>query len=155
MTTKSTRRAAEQAVINEAVEFIEEWRRYGAATTTKLSLAVSLYQELPMANLGQPAFSNNSTDTSAEAGASMLGHLGKLAHECYSEIAATYRDGGLGLTVDAIEQRLVRSHQSVSARVNELRDKGWVVDSGVRRPTRSGRKAIVWRPTSTALSAIV
>lgn len=35
--------------------------------------------------------------------------------------------------------------QSVSARMNELSEKGYVVDSGARRKTDTGRNAIVWR----------
>ena len=39
-----------------------------------------------------------------------------------------------------------RTHQSISARVNEFKDTGWIIDSGTRRKTRSGRAAIVWTP---------
>lgn len=148
MTTRSTLRAAEVALIDAATEYVLV---SSVGSYTRLRNAVDAREQLGLASLGQPAFSNNSTDTSAEAGSSMLGHLGKLAHECYSEIAATYHNNGVGLTVDAIEQRLVRSHQTVSARVNELRNKGWITDSGIRRKTRSGRPAIVWTPTTSAL----
>ena len=79
-------------------------------------------------------------------------HVGKLAKLCFDEIGAVYRNDGVGLTVDALEQILNRSHQSVSARVNELRNKGWVTDSGIRRATRSGRSAIVWTPTVQAMN---
>ena len=34
--------------------------------------------------------------------------------------------------------------QTVSARINDLHRAGWVVDSGERRKTTSGRNAIVW-----------
>jgi len=99
----------------------------------------------------QPTVSNNTTDTSTAAAASVADTVGKLAGECFDEIAVIAYNGGVGLTVDQIEQILKRTHQSVSARVNGLRDKGWVVDSGIKRPTRSGRKAIVWAPTTLAL----
>lgn len=151
MTARSTRRAAETAVINEAVEFVGDWNRYGAATVTKLARAVKEYEGLGLAEVGQPAFSNNSTDTSAEAGASIRHITGVLALRCYDEIAATYRNDGVGLTVDALEQRLQGKHQTISARVNELRNAGWVIDSGIRRKTRSGRPAIVWTPSQLAL----
>ena len=78
---------------------------------------------------------------------------GALSKLCYDEIATVYHNDGIGLTVDALEQVLQRSHQTVSARVNELRDRGWVVDSGHRRKTRSGRSAIVWSPSAQALAS--
>jgi len=48
-------------------------------------------------------------------------------------------------TCDEVEQSLDGTHQSISAAVNALMREGWITDSGVRRPTRSGRPAIVWR----------
>jgi hypothetical protein len=59
-----------------------------------------------------------------------------------------------GMTCDEVEHQLNRTHQSISARVNQLRDTGWIVDSGTRRNTRSGRKAIVWTPTVAALDLV-
>lgn len=50
----------------------------------------------------------------------------------------------MGWTDDELEQRTGRSHQSVSATRNTLMRKGYVVDSGDRRKTRSGNDAIVW-----------
>lgn len=49
-----------------------------------------------------------------------------------------------GATDDEMERFLGRSHQSVSATRNTLVRKGYLVDSGHRRPTRSGNQAIVW-----------
>jgi hypothetical protein len=59
-----------------------------------------------------------------------------------------------GLTTEEVEEALERKHQSISPRVNELRDTGWLVDSGERRKTSSGRNAIVWTPTQAALEAV-
>lgn len=59
-------------------------------------------------------------------------------------------------TCDELEQALRLSHQTCSARCCELRADGSIVDSGERRPTRSGSKATVWRlatPTTTAAPA--
>jgi hypothetical protein len=159
MTERSTRRATEQEVIDAAVALIYGPTRRStwdddvtaAANHDRLKEAVWAYTKLGLDATSRPSTHNNTTDTANEAAASMADHVGKLANECFHEIVATWTEGAVGMTVDAIEQRLNRSHQSVSARVNELRDKGWVVDSGIRRPTRSGRKAIVWRPTSAAL----
>jgi len=49
-----------------------------------------------------------------------------------------------GLTDEEIEDKLVAKHQTVSACRNNLMKKKWVEDSGERRPTSSGRDAIVW-----------
>jgi hypothetical protein len=67
---------------------------------------------------------------------------------------ACRRDHGIGLTCDEVEQALDRTHQSISARVNQLRDSGWIVDSGERRKTRSGRNAVVWTPSQAALDLV-
>lgn len=53
------------------------------------------------------------------------------------------RSASQGATCDEIETETGLSHQTVSARVTELKRAGWVVDSGRRRPTRSGRSAAV------------
>lgn len=49
-----------------------------------------------------------------------------------------------GYTDEQLERRLGSSHQTVSSARNWLVEAGWVVDSGHRRLTRSGRKAVVW-----------
>lgn len=52
--------------------------------------------------------------------------------------------GGDGLTCDELEQILDGKHQSVSAKIREGVLNKEIEDSGMRRKTRSGRKAIVW-----------
>jgi len=150
MTSRSTRRAAEMAIINAAHTYVADPQ--GPGNYRRLIVAVEEHDQIGLDATTQPAFSHNSTDTSAEAGASVNTHVGKLARQCFDEIEVVYNSGSHGLTVDQLEQLLNRSHQSVSARVNELRDKGWVVDSGERRKTRSGRKAIVWQPSTASRS---
>lgn len=49
-----------------------------------------------------------------------------------------------GATCDEIEVALRLSHQTASARVTEAKARGEIVDSGSRRPTRSGRSAAVY-----------
>lgn len=51
-----------------------------------------------------------------------------------------------GATCDECETALGMSHQATSARLCELSKAGRVCDLGERRPTRSGRKAVVWYP---------
>ena len=50
----------------------------------------------------------------------------------------------LGATDEELERRLNMKHQTVSARRRELVLMGMVKDSGVKRRTTSGRKAVVW-----------
>ena len=49
-----------------------------------------------------------------------------------------------GATCEETERRLHRSHQSVSARITEAKARHELVDSGARRPTRTGRGAAVY-----------
>lgn len=49
-----------------------------------------------------------------------------------------------GATCDEIEVALNLRHQTASARINELVEKKYLVDSGKVRKTRSGNNAIVW-----------
>lgn len=49
-----------------------------------------------------------------------------------------------GATCDEVEAALSLSHQTASARIRELFQEGSIRDSGLRRNTRTGRKATVW-----------
>ena len=84
-----------------------------------------------------PPFSNPTT--SYAAARSMTARVPNIRERVFSLIKASG-----GMTADAIEAELGMSHQTVSARVNELARLGQIHDSGRRRPTRSGRNAIVW-----------
>jgi hypothetical protein len=84
---------------------------------------------------------HNGTDTSREAAASMVDHVGRLE----GWVLAAIRSAENGLTCDEVEQRCGLTHQCASARVNGLMNKERIVDSKERRLTRSGRRAIVWR----------
>ena len=50
-----------------------------------------------------------------------------------------------GATCDRLEQVLGMSHQTTSARINDLARRGKIVDSGRREKTRTGRPAICWK----------
>jgi predicted transcriptional regulator len=90
-------------------------------------------------------------ETSEEAARWMGPNVAKLVGEVFREILTVHRQGNVGLTTDAIEQRLSRSHQTVSPRVTDLRDKGLIEESGQFGRTRSGRKAVLWRPTGRGI----
>lgn len=57
------------------------------------------------------------------------------------------RINGVGATDDDIEVALGRAHQSVSAARNSLVRKGYLVDTGERRPNRHGNMAVRWAYT--------
>lgn len=50
-------------------------------------------------------------------------------------------------TSDELERIFDMRHQTVSARLSELHYAGFIEASGMERPTRSGRNAIVWQVT--------
>lgn len=60
-------------------------------------------------------------------------------------ILARLRKYRTGTTCDKLEQALNMSHQTTSARINDLVQLGKVVDSGRREKTRTGRRAICWK----------
>lgn len=69
-----------------------------------------------------------------------------------AEIWSSFRTGGIGLTVDELAVRLQQEVSSIAPRVFKLvhKDKQ-LSDSGKRRPTRRGKLATVWTPSSTAV----
>jgi predicted transcriptional regulator len=79
--------------------------------------------------------------TSRDAAKSIEDVAGKLRRAVFKVIWESK-----GMTCDEVEVALGMRHQTASARVCELHQKGHIIDSGKRRPTRSGRDAIVWAP---------
>jgi hypothetical protein len=74
----------------------------------------------------------------ASALAPTLGRLQRLAE-------TTIRDAGQkGLTADELAARLQMDRWSIQPRTSELRRKGLIRDSGLRRPNTTGKQAIVW-----------
>ncbi len=82
---------------------------------------------------------SNFRDTSIAAARSIEPQLPKLAAQVLALIAAAPR------TCFEVETETGLSHQTASARIRELNLKGKIQDSGQRRPTGSGRNAIVWK----------
>ena len=78
-------------------------------------------------------------ETSGEAWASVLAYLGEIDRRILSHV----RDRR-GATADECLVALNMPHQTASAQLSHMAAAGLVVDSGARRPTRSGRAAIVW-----------
>ena len=79
------------------------------------------------------------TDTSAEAAAKIQAHVDDSSRKIFSMI----KERG-GATCDEVEAEIGMIHQSASARIRGLVQAGLIAESPLRRPTRSGRPAIVW-----------
>ena len=84
---------------------------------------------------------HNGTDTSKAAAQAILPKLSEVLMRIHMQII---RSGKLGMTCDEIERELKLRHQTASARVRDLAQRGVIDDSGSRRATSSGRPAIVW-----------
>lgn len=82
------------------------------------------------------------SDTSAAAAESMAPLTGKLRVKVYQFIGNRM----FGATCDEVEVALGLRHQTASARCYELKHMGWIYETNDRRPTRSGRKAVVLAP---------
>lgn len=80
-------------------------------------------------------------ETSRQAYDSIQVELPQLEGRVYESI---WLAGQSGLTCHEVEHRTGLAHQTASARIRDLREKGHLRDSGKRRPTGSGRAAIVW-----------
>jgi hypothetical protein len=163
----SKRRTAERAVIDAAMRYVTERRQglsYSAvcARHDDLVAAVNVLELLDL----EPATATRTISlplaTSEEAAQYMSKSVHRVAGLVFREILTAFRQGAMGLTTDAIEVRLNRSHQSVSPRVTDLRDQGWIepamkIRGGTEvpctRPTRYGQQATVWMPTQAALAA--
>ena len=89
------------------------------------------------------------SDTSREAAESMASIAPTIRQRVYQYILS---QGHFGSTDDEIEVGLSMSHQTASARRRELEKCGAVYRTDERRPTRSGRRAGVYRAVPGAYS---
>jgi hypothetical protein len=80
-----------------------------------------------------------STDTSKEAAVAIRPKAGLLREMVFGHIEKCG-----GATCDEIEVALAMKHQTASARIRELVLEERLLDSGLRRLTRSNKNAIVW-----------
>lgn len=87
-------------------------------------------------------------DTSFEAAIRIEPTAGSLRFLILNHIRRT-----AAATCDEIEVDLELRHQTASARVRELFLLGFVVDTGERRRTRSGRRAIIWAASADVTAA--
>jgi DNA-binding transcriptional ArsR family regulator len=82
-------------------------------------------------------------DTSREAWASVSELLPAVDARIVSVIEAQR-----GATCDEVEQVTGFAHQTVSAQIRHMYEAGLLTETGERRPTRSGRAALVWASTT-------
>ena len=61
----------------------------------------------------------------------------------YDRVLNCIYDNG-AMTCDEVEVEIGGRHQSVSSRIRKGVQDGYLVNSGAKRKTRTGRKAIVW-----------
>lgn len=80
-------------------------------------------------------------DTSVAAAEDIGPNLGRLQKSVHAEIKAA---GPAGLTTNEIAARLDIDRSSVQPRTSELKVRGMIADSGMRRLNASGKRAIVW-----------
>lgn len=89
---------------------------------------------------------HNSTDTSTEAAKAIKGKANHLQEIVYCFIAAR---GPSGSTASEASEALGRWRDTVGPRLTELKEAGYVVDSGLRRKSPRGKNEIVWVTVET------
>jgi hypothetical protein len=107
--------------------------------STQVPLFVPTAQgEVPASRWAPPSVN---TDTSRQAAAEIAPRVPAM----HARILARLGDcGDTGGTCEELEYALDLRHQTCGPRLKELAVSGAIVDTGMRRRTRSGRKAIVW-----------
>lgn len=80
-------------------------------------------------------------ETSIEAAEAIAPKCGRLQQMTLTAIREAM---GGGLTADEASERLEMDRWSIQPRVSELRAKGLIVDSGLRRRNLTGKRAVVW-----------
>ena len=92
-----------------------------------------------MSQVGAPYVVGSAT--SKAAAKSIVKKVPALVSQVFAEV---YAQGPHGATCDELEVALGLKHQTCSARVRDLAKAGSIVNSGKKRPTRSGRDAVVY-----------
>lgn len=80
-------------------------------------------------------------ETSVEAAESIAPRCGRLQKLTLEAVASR---GPFGLTADEAAEVLGMDRWSIQPRVSELKKKGLILDSGLRRFNSTGKRAIVW-----------
>lgn len=117
------------------LELAEKCRSFAEAPKTQVETARAKAAET------RTTTGSDHPDTSQEAAAKVLPNSGTQRRTAYDLIVAS-KDRGM--TDDELERAMMKPHQSVSARRNELSADELILDSGKRRRTKSGHEATVW-----------
>ncbi len=80
-------------------------------------------------------------ETSIEAAEAIAGTTGRLQSLALAAIRAA---GSAGLTADELAAQVDCTRWTIQPRTTELRHKGLIADSGMRRRNVTGKRAIVW-----------
>ena len=80
-------------------------------------------------------------ETSIEAAEAIAPKLGRLQRMAEDAILGA---GPNGLTADELADRLELDRYSIQPRTSELKAKGRIIDSGLRRRNSTGKRAVVW-----------
>jgi len=155
MTARSVRRDAELEVIEAgralmtsvraAFDYTPDDDRYEgpAIDTTALSDALKALDALPLPDASAARSSKGAPLTSQNAAAYVRGPR---AASLSGRIVRRLWAHDIGMTVEELCESLDRKHQSVSARVHDLKEMGWITGSDdYTRTTRSGSEAVMWR----------
>jgi predicted transcriptional regulator len=89
-------------------------------------------------------------DTSIEAAKAIVNAAGRLQRMA---LFAIREMGPRGLTSQELADRIGVDFASIQPRTSELRRLGLIDDSGLRRPNRNGKRAIVWIAVSNGGAA--
>jgi hypothetical protein len=87
-----------------------------------------------------PGF-KGTAETGREAAEAIAPKCGRLQRLTLQAIIAA---GPAGRTADEAAERCGMDRWSIQPRVSELKAKGLIKDSGLRRPNVTGRNAVVW-----------
>lgn len=91
-------------------------------------------------------------ETSIEAAEATAPKVGRLQRMTLAAITSACWNG---LTADEASMTCGMDRWSIRPRLSELRVKGLIVDSGLRRPNVTGKRAIVWVVPTYKRSAAV
>ena len=119
-------------------------RFFRAGPLGRVVLAHDEVMRAPLDDPGPPKTRTAAPLTSHWAARSMRNST--LHNRILHRLRAT--DSFRGWTVEELEQTLKVKHQTMSPRVNELRNSGWVYADGETRKNDSGREAEVYRLTA-------
>lgn len=104
----------------------------------------------PVEEMGGPALHSEPTRTERAAAYMQIPRLGTVRAKVLDTIAAAED----GMTAPEVAKSTGVYLYTAAPRVTELRDAGWLADTGRTRPTDRGTEAIVWALTPEGRDAL-